>query len=80
MISSIGKGLVVAGLALVGLGLFLIAAGRFDVLRTLWSRFPLGRLPGDIRVGGEGFSVYFPWVTCLVISLAASLVAWLWRK
>jgi hypothetical protein len=80
MISSIGKGLVAAGLILAGLGLVLLAAGRFAWLRALWARFPLGRLPGDIRLEGDGFFVSFPWVTCLAISLGLSLAAWIFRK
>lgn len=69
-----------AGLILAGCGLLLVAAGRFEWLRALWDRFPLGRLPGDIRWRGEGFSVYFPWVTCLVVSVVLSLAAWFFRK
>jgi len=80
MISSIGKVLVAAGLGLAALGLLLMLAGRLDVVRTLWARFPLGRLPGDLHWHRDGFSVYFPWVTCLVISIVASVLLSLFRK
>jgi len=80
MISSIGKVLVFAGLGLAALGLLLMLAGRLDVVRAVWERFPLGRLPGDLRLHREGFSVYFPWVTCLVVSIVVSLVLSLFRK
>jgi hypothetical protein len=45
---------------------------------------PLGRLPGDVRVRGEGWSFAFPIATCIVISvvLTALLNAalWFWRR
>jgi hypothetical protein len=44
----------------------------------------LGKLPGDIRVERDGFSFYFPVVTCLVISVLFSvlltLVVWFCRS
>jgi Protein of unknown function (DUF2905). len=80
MISSIGKGLLVAGLILAGVGALVLAVDRVEWVRALWARLPLGRLPGDIRWRGEGFSVYFPWVTCLAISVVVSLVACFFRK
>jgi len=39
--------------------------------------FRLGRLPGDIVHRGEHATFYFPIVTCLVLSLALSLLFWL---
>lgn len=80
MISSIGKAILIAGLCLAVLGLVLLLVGRSDVVRALWERFPLGRLPGDLSLHREGFSVYFPWVTCLVISIVASVLLSLFRK
>jgi hypothetical protein len=43
-------------------------------------RLPLGRLPGDIHVVREGFSFHFPIVTCIVISVAVSLLLWIFRR
>ncbi len=37
----------------------------------------LGRLPGDISYRGEHGTFYFPLVSCLVISVAVSLILWL---
>ena len=31
-------------------------------------------LPGDIRYDGEGFSVRFPWVTCLILSAVGNIL------
>lgn len=67
----LGKWLVVAGLVLVVAG------------ALLWSglgRGWLGRLPGDIHYTREGFSFHFPIVTCLLLSLLASFLFWLFRK
>jgi len=42
--------------------------------------FRLGRLPGDIIHRGEHTTVYFPIVSCLVISVALSLILWLFSN
>jgi hypothetical protein len=57
-----GKLLIVAGLAIAAIGL-LISIG-----------VPFGRLPGDIVVRRGSFSFYFPIVTCIVLSLLATLL------
>jgi len=80
MISSPGKLLLLLGLTLAGLGLVMILADKPGFFASLWARLPLGRLPGDIRFHRDGFSFHFPWVTCLVISLAATIVLSLFRK
>lgn len=64
--STLGKWLVGLGLVLALLGLLVWLAARLGL--------PLGRLPGDLRFGGEGWSVSFPVVTCLVLSLLLALV------
>jgi hypothetical protein len=60
--------LIVAGLALVAVGL-LIKVG-----------LPVGRLPGDVVVRRGNATFYFPIVTCLVISAALSLLGMLLRR
>jgi hypothetical protein len=42
--------------------------------------FRLGRLPGDIIHRGEHSTFYFPIVSCLVISVALSVVLWLFSN
>lgn len=67
---SISRILILIGLAIVVIGL-------------LWpwlSKLGLGRLPGDIVVRREGFSLYFPIVTGLILSVVASLLFWLFRR
>jgi hypothetical protein len=62
-------------------GLVLLLAG------LLWpwlSRLPLGDLPGDIQAQRPGFRFYAPLgsslVVSVVLSLAVTLIAWLWRR
>lgn len=62
---------------LIVLGVAAIAAG----IAWPWlSKLPLGRLPGDIHIVREGFSFYFPIVTCIVVSLLVSLLLWIFRR
>ncbi|HKO10329.1 MAG TPA: DUF2905 domain-containing protein, partial [Acidobacteriaceae bacterium] len=38
---------------------------------------PIGRLPGDITWRGKNTTVYFPLVTCIIVSVVLSLVFWI---
>jgi hypothetical protein len=40
-------------------------------------RFGLGRLPGDIVIDRDGFVLYLPITTSILVSLLLSLVLWL---
>jgi hypothetical protein len=62
---------------LIGLGLVLIVVG---VLWPYLSRLGLGRLPGDIVIERPGGTLYFPIVTCLMLSIALSVVMWLFGR
>jgi hypothetical protein len=64
---------------LIALGVLLIVAG---LLVTFGERLPirLGRLPGDIVIRGKNGAFYFPIVTCIVISIALSLLLRLLRR
>jgi len=66
----LGKFLVILGVLLVAAGLLLMAGAKFSFLG-------LGRLPGDITYKGKNVQVYFPIVTCLVLSVVLTLVFWL---
>jgi hypothetical protein len=62
---------------LVIIGLVIVAVG------LLWpwlNGLGLGRLPGDIVIERGNTSFYFPIVTCALISLALSLVLWLFGR
>lgn len=61
---------------LVVLGILLLAAA---LAWPVVSRY-FGRLPGDIVVRRPGFTFVFPIVTCLVLSLLASFLFWIFRR
>ena len=61
---------------LIGLGVAFLAAG---LLWPLLSRF-VGSLPGDVVVRRGGWTIAFPIVTCLILSLIVSLILWLLRR
>jgi hypothetical protein len=63
--NDMAKILMVAGLALLALGGLFWLGGKLP-----W----FGRLPGDIRIEREHFKLYFPLVTCLLISLLLTLL------
>ena len=64
--NQLGKLILGLGLALVVIGGALMLAGRIGL--------PLGRLPGDIVYRGKHTTVYFPLVTCIVISVVLTLI------
>jgi hypothetical protein len=69
-VDSLGKNLVVLGLVLAATGAVLWMFGRHGG----------GLLPGDIVIEKKNVRVYFPVVTCLIISLVLSAIAWLMRR
>ena len=69
-VMNLGRGLVIAGLVLLALGLLVIALNKMNL--------PFGRFPGDIAWTSRNKTTifYFPWVTCLIVSVMASLILW----
>ena len=67
MFQDLGKVLFVLGLALAAMGLLL----------TWVPSLRLGRLPGDLFIRRENWSLHFPLVTCLLASVVLTLVFWL---
>jgi hypothetical protein len=65
-----GKVLVLIGLVIAGLGVIWVLAPNLP---------RLGRLPGDIVIERENSRVYFPIVSCIVVSVVLSLAMWLIR-
>ena len=66
MSDQLGKILIGAGLSLAALGFLVVAAGKLTWLK-------LGRLPGDIHIERDGFSLYFPLTTMIILSVVGSL-------
>ncbi len=69
--NDLGKMLVVVGLLIAAVGVLL-----WSGLGRSW----LGRLPGDVHYSKGSFSIYFPLMTCILISIVLSLILWLFRK
>lgn len=67
----LGKIIFIVGLALAAMGAIIWKTGGLG---------GLGKLPGDIFVQKGGSSFYFPVVTCILLSLALTLLSWLFRK
>jgi Protein of unknown function (DUF2905) len=63
--SDLGRLLLIAGGAIVLLGLVLLLVGRVPFF---------GRLPGDISIQRGNTTFYFPIVTCLVLSVVLTVV------
>jgi len=63
-----GKLLVVVGLVITGLGLLVMIG------------LPFGRLPGDVIIRRGSFTLYFPIVTSILISVLLTLVLVLLRR
>jgi hypothetical protein len=67
----LGKSLVVLGLSVA-----LVGAVLWSGIGRSW----LGRLPGDIHVRRGQTEIYFPIVTCIVVSVILTLLSWLFRN
>ena len=63
--------------ALILIGLVILAVG---LAWPLIAKLPLGRLPGDIVIDRPGFKFFFPLTTGILVSIALSLIVWLFRK
>ena len=73
-IAQFGRVLVLVGVVILALGVVFVFADRVPFI---------GRLPGDIRIGGDGWTIYAPLATSIVLSVLLtvilSLVAWVRR-
>lgn len=67
-----GRILVQVGLLIAALGVVVMGLERLNI--------GLGRLPGDIVMRSKNTTVYFPIVTCILLSLAATLLMWLFNR
>lgn len=67
---NIGRILMITGAILFVVGLALTVLGPMG----------LGRLPGDIVYRRGNFTLYFPIVTSILLSIALSLILWFLRR
>jgi uncharacterized membrane protein len=68
-----GKNLIWIGLLIVVLGVIIHFASHSGHRLP----FRIGRLPGDIEYHGRNTTIFFPIVTCIVISVVLTLIMWL---
>jgi hypothetical protein len=68
-VTEAGKVLVGVGVAVVVLGLIALGLGKLG----------FRGMPGDIRMETDNVRVYFPIVTCIVLSVLLSAALWLWK-
>ncbi len=71
MISDLGRLLMLVGVILGAAGLLLTLAGKIP-----W----LGKLPGDIYYKSDNVTVYFPIVTCVILSVVLSVIVYFLRR
>ncbi len=73
-LAQFGRVLVLVGAAILFFGVLLVMADRVPFV---------GRLPGDITVRGDGWTLYAPLATSIVLSVlltvVLSFVAWVRR-
>lgn len=58
---------------IIAIGFIVMIGG---IILLLSAKMGLGtfRLPGDIVIKRDNFTFYFPWVTCIVISIILSVI------
>lgn len=66
-----GKILIYIGLGIALLGFILWAVSRI---------IPFGKLPGDIFIQREGLTIYFPIVTCIILSIVLTILLNIFRR
>lgn len=72
MFGSIGKLLIFVGFIIILIGCLLLLFS--------YTKFPLGKLPGDIYIQKKNFVFYFPLTTSIVISIILSFLLYLFFR
>jgi hypothetical protein len=70
--NSIGKLILIIGLAIAFIGVLIILFDRLGI--------HLGKLPGDIIYRKGNTTLYFPVATSILLSILLSLILWFLRK
>jgi len=69
-LGDLGRSIITIGIVLVIVGLIMMIAGKIP---------GVGKLPGDIFIKKENYSLYFPITTCILISIIFSAVMYFLR-
>lgn len=69
------------GKLLMGLGAVVFLLGAFFAFKDSlpFLRF-FGQMPGDIVIKREGFQLYFPLTTSILLSVLITFFVWLFRR
>jgi hypothetical protein len=73
--ADLGKWLIGIGFVVAVLGVLLLLADRMPGVSHLFSW--MGRLPGDISIKRDNFTLFFPLATSILLSVLLSLVLYL---
>jgi hypothetical protein len=63
----IGKWIIAMGITIALVGALVMILGRAGLFR----------LPGDLEFSGKNWRIYFPIVSCIIISIVLTLILWL---
>lgn len=70
--------MVVSGKALIVIGIVIVIVG---IIVTFGPKIPyIGRLPGDILIKKENFTLYFPLATSVIVSIILSVIFYFFTK
>jgi hypothetical protein len=64
-VADTGRTLIILGIVIFGIGVLLTATEKIPFL---------GKLPGDILIKKDGFTLYFPLATSIIISILLTLL------
>jgi hypothetical protein len=71
-------GFILIGKMLIMIGAILLLLG---LIMTFGSKIPwIGRLPGDIIIKKDHFSFYFPFTSCIIVSISLTLLFYSLRR
>jgi hypothetical protein len=80
--NALGRWLIITGLIIAAAGSLLTLVEKWPALGSTFNW--IGRLPGDISITREQFSLYIPIATSLLFSALLSLLlyilSWLFRR
>jgi hypothetical protein len=61
-----GKLILITGITISLIGVVIIFLGKVGLFK----------LPGDIEIGGKNWKVFFPIVSCIIISIVLTVIMW----
>ena len=64
-----GKYILITGIVISIIGGIIILLGKIGI----------SRLPGDIEIEGKNWKIYFPVISCIVISIILTGILWVVR-